>query len=962
MAWPLVVAAALAVGLLAPAQSAAADFFVGASTPGADDTGACDTAAAPCVTIQAAVGKSQAQGGGDVRVLPNPDGKTTDAYAENVVLDGSAPVTLIGAGKRANGTRVAPSTGLPLDLAAGTAARSLRLAAPTGGTGVSADAGSTLDDAFVDAPGGIAYDGAGRVEDSRLVGQTGARLDAARLARTEVVSTQDGIVARLGTSQLLQVVVRPRDQVPQGGVPPTGDALRVGGAGGDARAELRHVTLTGFPVRLRLDGRTAKATLQAANATLADAGGTDLQLQGSGAAARLRTVNRAPARTAFTDGAVAGHLMDTDPVDLVPDLTPDGNLSPSSPLVDRGTPAGLLSGDPDNQTDIHGAKRLQGAAPDIGADELPTAGAGGLRWVTLGNFRDPMWTATPPGDMHRVFVVERRGTVIVVKDGQVLPTAALNITAKVGGNGGGGFQSIAFPPDFETSHHVYGFYSQRDDPNTPEVETPGDIMIAEWTMDPANPDRIDPTSQRQVMLIPHGLNSHFGGTLLFGPDGYLYISTGDGDNPTADPQDLSEPLGKILRIDPRATGGDPFTVPSDNPYANDGDPQTLAEIWALGLRNPFRMGFDAQTGDLWIGDVGHRRFEELNLMRGADGRDPGANFGWKVTEGDVMFQSGDPVPPGGPPGMSNYRAPVIVQRHDEGDQSITAGTVVYDPTIPQLQGQFLYADFFRGVTRATVAAPGGVSADGEVEGLSAVPGTTSYTLDACNRVYTTQLNQSSAPAGTVRRLTTTGQCVPPPEACTVLGTPGNDDNLTGTPGADVICGMGGNDQLFGLGGNDLLSGGAGNDRLVGGPGGDVLQGGDGPDDFADYSASSAPVTVTIGTGADDGAAGEADDVQIDVERVRGGSSGDQLIAGTRAATLVGLKGADTLRGGPANDTLDGGVGGDELEGADGRDKLVGGDDADHLLALDGFVDRLVCGAGVDTRANDPDDVIDPSCE
>jgi glucose/arabinose dehydrogenase len=952
-------AAAVVLGLVAPASASAAEVFAGASTPGASDGGTCTSAAAPCETIQAAVERSEAQGGGNVRVLANPDGRTTDAYAEVVVLDGSVPVALIGAGRRANGTLIAPGAGTPLDLATGTSARSLGIAAPAGGTAVMADAGSTLDDAFVDAPGGTAYDGSGRVEDSRLIAATGARLDAARLARTEVVATVDGIVARLGTSRLLQVVVRPRDQIPQGGVPPTGDAMRVGDGAGAARAEMRQVTLTGFPVRLRLDGRTASATVQAANATLAGPDGTDLELQGTGAGARLRTVNRSPARTVFTDGATAARIMDTDPVDLVPGLTPDGNLSPGSPLVDRGTPAGLLQGDPDNKTDIGGDSRLQGAAPDIGADELPPAGPDGLRWVTIGTFLNPMWTATPPGDLHRLFVVERTGRVFVVKDGQVLPTPALDIRGKVGGGGGGGFMAIAFPPDFATSHHVYGFYNRRDDRSTPEIETVGDMVLAEWTMDPSDPDRIDVTTQRQVMLIPFERGSHSGATLLFGPDGYLYISTGDQDVGT-NGQDLSTRLGKILRIDPAASGGDPYTVPPDNPYANDGDPATLPEIWARGLRNPFRMGFDTETGDLWIGDVGNKRYEELDLLRGADGRDPGANFGWQVTEGDVMFGTGDPIPPGSEP-VPDYRAPVIVRRHDDGDHSITAGTVVHDPTIPQLEGQFLYADFFRGVTRAAVAAPGGVSDDGEVDGLDAVPGTTSYTLDGCNRVYTTELNQQVNSAGSLRLLTTTGQCIPPPDACTVLGT-GANETLTGTPGPDVICGMGGNDELFGLGGDDTLSGGAGNDRLVGGPGGDVLQGGVGSDDFADYATAAAPVAVTIGTGADDGPAAEADDVQIDVERVKGGSAGDQLIAGGRPATLIGFAGADTLRGGPANDTLDGRAGQDELEGGDGRDKLLGGDNADHLLALDGFVDRLLCGAGVDTRENDPSDIVDASCE
>jgi len=253
-----------------------------------------------------------------------------------------------------------------------------------------------------------------------------------------------------------------------------------------------------------------------------------------------------------------------------------------------------------------------------------------------------------------------------------------------------------------------------------------------------------------------------------------------------------------------------------------------------------------------------------------------------------------------------------------------------------------------------------VSDDREVEGLAAVPGTTSYTLDACNRVYTTQLDQVVRTNGTVRRLTTTGQCVPAPEACTITGTPGSD-RLTGTAGDDVICGLGGNDKLLGLGGDDLLAGGDGNDTLVGGLDDDVEQGGDGFD-FADYSARTQPVTVTVGTGADDGVAGEADDVQVDVERVNGGSANDHLFAGPARARLVGLGDDDVLRGGPADDTLEGRGGGDELEGAGGRDAMLGGDDADDLQAADGRRDNLVCGPGVDTHASDALDVVDASCE
>jgi glucose/arabinose dehydrogenase len=913
----LVVGALAALLLVLPAGAQAADTFVGKSRAGATDAGPCTDAAAPCATIQAAVDKSQAEGGGTVRVLANPDGATTDTYAEAPVIPGAAPVTLIGAGRRANGTRVAPTTGPALTLGAGAAARSLAIVAQSGVTAVSAAAGSTLDEVTAEASGGTGYAGAGRVEDSKLVAATGAVLDAGRLVRTEVLATVEGIHARLGTSSLLHVIVRAR---PTSGNPPTGAALRVGGAGRVAGADLWHGTLTdlpvsgaqalGFPVRLRIDGRAAAAALRSANTTLAAAGGTDLQLLGGGARATLRTVNRSPVRTSLTDGAVAGQLSDTDPVDLVPGLTPDGNLSPSSPLIDRGTRQGDFG-----PSDIHGSPRVQGAGPDIGADELPPARADGLRWTMVDVFRDPMWVASAPGDLDRVFVAERDGRIFVVEGGRKLATPALDINEKVTEDGEAGLQSIAFAPDFAQSGRVYGFYTRVEDPVTPETEL-GDIVIAEWSMDASDRNLIDEGRERQVMLLEHSARrNHNGGGMAFGPDGYLWLSLGDGDTGPIPSQDLSRPLGKILRIDPRQSDGQPYAVPPDNPFV--GQAGKLPEIWAYGLRNPFRMDFDRETGDLWVGDVGQNRFEELNLLHAADGRRPGANFGWQITEGDVLFQTGQPVTSANAP--PNYVGPVIVRRHDESDRSITAGAVVRDPSIPSLQGRALYADFFIGVTRAALGAPGGVSADGEVEALPAVAGVTSFSLDGCRRIYATSLS-----ADRVQRLTTTGQCIPPPEACTIMGTDGNDQ-LRGTGGDDVICGRGGNDRIVGLAGDDLLAGGPGADELIGSAGADVIQGGDGAD-FTDYAANTQAVTVTVGAGADDGVAGEGDDVQIDVENVRGGYGGDRLTAGARPVRLIG--------------------------GA--------GDDA--LFARDGKRDRLICSAGVDTNESDPIDFVDASCE
>src|SRR5581483_10674666 len=462
------VVAALLLEVAAPA--AASDVFVGVSTPGASDAGPCADPSLPCATIGAAVAKSVVLGGGRVVVLPNPDGRTTDAYAEDVVLDGSAPVTLAGAGRGPNGTMVAPTSGTPLTLGAGTSAAGLRIEAAEA-TGVAAAAGSTLDDAIVEAPKGVAYDGAGRVEDSRLVGMTGARLDAAQLVRTEVVATRDGLVAWRGSSRVLEVVVRPRTA--------TGEALRVGGEGAVATAALRGVTLIGYPMGVHIDGRAAAATLQAANATFAAPSGTDLELQGPLARAQLHTVDESPGRTVFADGAQSSQLGVVDPLDVAAGTTPDGNLAPGSPLIDRGTLKGALSGSPDRAFDIHGDPRNQGAAPDVGADETAPPRPDSLRWVPVGSgFIRPMWVASPPGDLHRVFVVERAGVVKVLVDGQLLPTPALNLTAKVGGDGEGGLEWIEFAPDFATSHHVYGYYTLKDDPATPEDEW-GDIVLAE---------------------------------------------------------------------------------------------------------------------------------------------------------------------------------------------------------------------------------------------------------------------------------------------------------------------------------------------------------------------------------------------------------------------------------------------------------------------------------------------------
>jgi hypothetical protein len=422
----------------------------------------------------------------------------------------------------------------------------------------------------------------------------------------------------------------------------------------------------------------------------------------------------------------------------------------------------------------------------------------------------------------------------------------------------------------------------------------------------------------------------------------LYISVGDADNRPIPSEDLTQLYGKILRIDPRQQGGQPYTIPADNPYATD--PTARHEIWAAGLRNPWRFSFDSQTGDLIIGDVGQASFEEIDYARRVDGNAAGRNFGWPHTEGDSLTNGQQtPVTPlNAPP---RYFPPAIVRRHLDRDSSITGGFVVRDPTMPSLFGRYVYTDYFIGQLRSARLVPGGALENREIPLVPQLQNIDSFGQDACRRLYVTVIT------GLVERLQTTGECIPPPEACTITGTPGRD-RLVGTPGQDVICGGDGNDTILGMGGDDYVYGGAGDDTLDGGTGADVIEGGDGSD-TVDYRGDSAPVTVTVGAGANDGLAGEGDSVEADVERVLGGSGDDQLTGGDGDNTLVGGPGADRLDGGAGKDFLDGGAGGDVMIGGAGNSDLA--DYADRtqpvIVTVGSGANDGVAGEGDDVRAD-----------
>src|SRR3954462_10063582 len=353
---------------------------------------------------------------------------------------------------------------------------------------------------------------------------------------------------------------------------------------------------------------------------------------------------------------------------------------------------------------------------------MPGAEAATVSLVPIGSFAAPTYVTAPPGDTHRVFVVERAGRVQVLDDG--VRHEFLDISSLVACcDGERGLESMAFAPDYATSGLFYVFYTA--------LSPLGQLTVAEYRRSSSDPDAADPASDRVVLGIPHDQQSnHNGGQLQFGPDGYLYVGAGDGGSggdPAGNGQNLtsSDPpvinsvnhnplLGKLLRIDPRSRS--PYAIPPGNPF-----PAPAAEVFAYGLRNPWRFSFDRETGDLAIGDVGQDAFEELDEAP-APGLGLGADYGWSLFEGLHTYPRGLPA---GPPFPEGFVFPVLEKSHSgDGYCSITGGYVVRDPALPELAGQYVYGDFCKPGLRAVTLTPGGAGNDHSL-GLS-VPGLDSF--------------------------------------------------------------------------------------------------------------------------------------------------------------------------------------------------------------------------------------------
>lgn len=307
------------------------------------------------------------------------------------------------------------------------------------------------------------------------------------------------------------------------------------------------------------------------------------------------------------------------------------------------------------------------------------------RFVQVGGkFDNPLYLTHANDGSGRLFVVEQAGQVwIMDEDGRTLDQPFLDINALLtddtfrGGYTERGLLSLAFHPQFAQNGALFIYYFDRD----------GHTVLARYRVSPDDPNRVDPNSGTILLRIRQPYDDHNGGGMKFGPDGYLYLSVGDGGGTQGDPdgnaQNLSVLLGKILRLDVNDVESDRYAIPPDNPFLNV--PNAAPEIWAYGLRNPWRISFDRETGDLYIADVGWAGAEEVNFV--PSGSKGGMNFGWNIYEGNNRL-SDKPI-------GEDYQPPFTVYDHTQGC-SVTGGYVYRGGQLQALRGLYFYGDYCNG--------------------------------------------------------------------------------------------------------------------------------------------------------------------------------------------------------------------------------------------------------------------------
>jgi hypothetical protein len=368
--------------------------------------------------------------------------------------------------------------------------------------------------------------------------------------------------------------------------------------------------------------------------------------------------------------------------------------APAGAVCGDGTTAGTEACDDGNTTPGDGCAAdctLESAAALCAG--IPTVPGTAVASVLVADgLTRPTHVASPPLDVRRLFVVEQDGVIRIVKDGALLPTPFLDIRGAVGCCGERGLLSVAFHPRFAENGWLFVDYT----------DTAGDTQIVRFAASAGNPDVADPAGT-PILTVQQDFANHNGGQLAFGSDGFLYVGMGDGGSggdPNERAQDPAQLLGKLLRLD--VDGGGPgYAIPPTNPFAGPGDPRD--EIWALGLRNPWRFAFDRATGDLYVADVGQNAWEEIDVVPASS--TGGENYGWDVFEGDACFE---PTPPATscPAPPAGFTFPVLTYAHGEGC-SVTGGFVYRGCRMPDLHGTYFYADYCTNFVRTFAGVAGG---------------------------------------------------------------------------------------------------------------------------------------------------------------------------------------------------------------------------------------------------------------
>jgi len=336
----------------------------------------------------------------------------------------------------------------------------------------------------------------------------------------------------------------------------------------------------------------------------------------------------------------------------------------------------------------------------------------------VGNFASPVYLTAPPADTQRLFVIQQDGAVRVLHHDTIQTRPFLDLRGQIAFGGEQGLLSLAFDPQYATNGRFFVYFTTPD----------SSLRIVRYNVS-SDPDSADEATADTILKVAHpGQSNHNGGQLQFGPDGMLWAGTGDGGgggDPNGNGQNKHALLGKLLRLD--VSGASGYTIPTNNPFATD--TSGASEVWSYGLRNPWRFSFDRQTGDLYIGDVGQNRYEEVDVSTTSDQRGRGVNFGWNIMEG--LHCLNDPC-------STTGQLPVVEYPHLGLACSVTGGYVYRGSALPALVGNYFYADYCQGSVHS-IKYPSSTSPADWTALLSPGGSISAFGQDAKGELYILQL-------------------------------------------------------------------------------------------------------------------------------------------------------------------------------------------------------------------------------